>query len=132
MKNKHNIFLVLCLFMFHLCLNIKNVYADEQQQKLDIDLSQLNLYDTFEYNDYNYTISQLNSSDIYVNDEQIDIYNFEVEVNNGDTQTWRKYVKFDDLCSDEHICKDFSEEGTIVLSRTYSQTINNKVMYYTT
>lgn len=124
--------LITCLIVFSVCLNVKNIYADEQQKNLNIDLSQINLYDKFEYNGYNYTVSQVNSSDIYINNEQIDIYNFEVEVSNDDMQTWRKYVKFNDLCSDEQICKDFSESGTIALRRTYSTKVNNSDVYYST
>ncbi len=124
--------LITCLIVFSVCLNIKNIYADEQQKKLDIDLSQINLYDKFEYNGYNYTVSQVNSSDIYINNEQIDIYNFEAEVSNDDIQTWRKYVKFSDLCSDEQICKDFSENGIIALRRTYITKVNNNDVYYST
>lgn len=132
MKNNKIKLSILCLSILSIFCNIKITYAEETSKNLNIDLSQINLYDKFEYNGYNYTVSQVNSSDIYIDDEQIDIYNFEVEVSNGDIQTWRKYVKFNDLCSDEKICEDFSENGTIALRRTYSETINNNDIYYTT
>lgn len=132
MKNNKIKLSILCLSILSIFCNVKFIYAEETSKNINIDLSKINLLDKFEYNGYTYTVSQVNSSDIYINNKLIDIYNFEVEVNNGDTQTWRKYVKFNDLCSDEKICKDFSQDNIIALRRVYSNSINNNEVYYTT
>lgn len=135
MKSKINLITIFSLLMLSFFTCNKHLYADQIKddiEKIDTDLSKVQLGDSFNYKNNNYTISQINLSDIYINNQKVDIYNFEANISDGTNETWRKYVKFSDLCSDDKICKDFSENNQIALRRSYSNTINKSNVYYTT
>lgn len=134
---KSNLKILTIVFSLLIPFNIlkTDIYAEEKQEdikKVDVDLSKVNVNDTFEFNGSNYTITQVNSSDIYVANQKLDIYTFEVYVENNSSPTWRKYVKYDDLCSNENVCQSFNSNDGMALRRTYKKQISNYNIYYTT
>ena len=136
-------------------INIGQVFAaneDENDGNTDvlksseIDLGNLNQWDQFEAPDGNiYTVTTTNST-IYIGSgenqqEYNDLYNFEItyETENGNAttgeiSTWRKYIKLEDLCSEEEgvtaenkslVCEIMSKDDeSISLKRTYKTSLN--------
>jgi len=113
-------------------LNVSYVSADTNN-KLDINLSKINVWDSFTVSDNKYVVSSLNSTDIYINGDLTKIYNFEITTSINGEDTWRKYVKLDDLC-DSGICKiiDSDDESKIIVHRNYNKNISDREIYYRT
>lgn len=96
-------------------------------EKLDIDLSQIKVDDSFKsYSDNEYIVSQVNKSNIKINGNKVDIYNFEIYAKINNSETWRKFVKLNDLCKDKNVCELLDDKTDIVLKRTSS--LNGKIL----
>ena len=106
--------------------NFNIVFADEMQN-LNVDLSNVKEGDSFKTNEnIEYTVTQVDKSNISINNQSINIYNFEISANIDGSDTWRKFVKLEDICKDKNVCELLDDDTDIILKRT--STLSGKVL----
>ena len=114
---KKNIIIFFTLFLINLNVFTNKVLADESD-KLDIDLSDVKVDDTFTVsNGSTYKIVSANNTDISINSKDKDIYSFEIETEYDSKTTWRKFVKLDDICYSNSVCEVLDSDKYIDLKR---------------